>query len=272
MDLGLQDKVIVVTGGSKGIGAAIVRAIAAEGGIAVFADLDKATGDQLVAEIEQAGGKALCMEKNLRTPIACKEFVDEVLKKFGRIDGLVNNAGGNDSIGLEDGSPEEWMDSLSRNLHHYYFMAHYALSALKKSKGPIVNIGSKTAFTGQGGTSAYAAAKGAQAALTREWAVELAKYSIRVNAVIPAEVLTDMYQNWIDTFPNPKEKLKEIEGRIPLERRMTKASEIADTVLFLLSSRSSHITGQHLFVDGGYTHFDRASSILNDKPDQNPTT
>ena len=156
------------------------------------------------------------------------------------------------------------MQSLENNLHHYYYMAHYALPELKKNKGVILNLSSKTAFTGQGGTSPYAAAKGAQLALTREWSVELLKYGIRVNSIVPAEVMTAMYKRWINSFEEPDKKVAEIESRIPLENRMTKAEEIADTALFLLSSRSSHITGQHIFVDGGYAHLDRALSVLKD--------
>ena len=180
------------------------------------------------------------------------------MERFGRIDGLVNNAGVNDSVGLEAGNYEDFIKSIHRNLTHYYLMAHHALPELKKSKGAIVNIGSKTSFTGQGGTSGYAAANGGRNALTREWAVELLPYSIRVNAVIVAECYTPLYERWINTVPNPEEKLQEITEKIPFEKRMTTAKEIADTVVFLLSDRSSHTTGQLLFVDGGYTHLDRA--------------
>ena len=137
-------------------------------------------------------------------------------------------------------------------------MAHYSLPALKKSKGSIVNIGSKTSFTGQGGTSAYAAANGGRNALTREWAVELLPFSIRVNSIIVAECYTPLYQKWIKSFPNPEKKLKEIESKIPLENRMTTTKEIGSAVAFLLSKKSSHTTGQLLFVDGGYTHLDRS--------------
>jgi L-fucose dehydrogenase len=137
-------------------------------------------------------------------------------------------------------------------------MAHHALPYLIKSKGAIVNIGSKTAETGQGNTSAYAASNGGRNALTREWAVELLKYNIRVNAVIVAECFTPLYEKWIKTFENPEEKLKSITEKIPLEKRMTTPEEIANMVVFLLSERSSHTTGQIIHVDGGYVHLDRA--------------
>ena len=152
------------------------------------------------------------------------------------------------------------MLSLHRNLVHYYLIAHYALPELIKSKGSIVNIGSKTAETGQGGTSAYAAANGGRNALTREWAVELLKYGIRVNAVIVAECFTPLYETWIQTLPNPEEKLAHIKAKIPFEKRMTTAEEIANMVAFLLSEKSSHTTGQLIHVDGGYVHLDRAIS------------
>src|SRR6476646_5648181 len=113
-------------------------------------------------------------------------------------------------------------------------MAQYALQHLKQSKGSIVNITSKTAETGQGGTSAYAASNGGRNALTREWAVELLRYGIRVNAVVVAESYTPLYEKWIRTLPNPEEKMKQITSRIPLENRMTTPEEIGNTVAFLL--------------------------------------
>lgn len=258
MDLHLSDKVIVVTGGAKGIGEGIVKVLAAEGAIPVIVGRSESDNNKVVREIEQSGGRAFQVEAELTDPAASENAVKKILKNFDRIDGLVNNAGVNDGVGLENGTYEKFMASLHKNVVHYYLMAHYALPALKKSRGAIVNIGSKTAETGQGGTSAYAAANGGRNGLTREWAVELLKYGIRVNAIIVAECWTPLYEKWIQTLPNPKEKLTEIESKIPLGNRMTTAEEIANTTAFLLSSRSSHTTGQLIHVDGGYVHLDRS--------------
>ena len=263
MNLNLDQKVFIVTGGAMGIGGAITKQLAEEGAVPIIVGRSKVEAEILAEKIRRNGGTAYTIHKELGSPESCREVIEAALKIAPQIDGLINNAGGNDGISLEQGSPEEWQNSLQRNLHHYFYLAHYALPALKKSKGVILNISSKTALTGQGSTSPYAAAKGAQLALTREWAVELLKYGIRVNAIVPSEVMTPMYEKWINTFDDPDKKLEEIEGRIPLEARMTKPKEIADMAVFLLSDRTSHITGQFLFVDGGYVHLDRALSILN---------
>lgn len=258
MDLGIKDKVIVVSGGAKGIGEGIVKVLAAEGAIPVIIGRSEADNSTTVREVEAAGGRAFQVVAELTEPAACETAIRSVIEKFGRIDGLVNNAGVNDGVGLENGNYENFMASLHKNLVHYYLLAHHALPELKKSKGAIVNITSKTADTGQGNTSAYAASNGGRNALTREWAIELLKYGIRVNAVVVAECFTPLYAKWIKTLPNPEEKLKDIESKIPLENRMTTAEEIANAVVFLLSPRSSHTTGQLVYVDGGYVHLDRA--------------
>lgn len=258
MDLGLTNKVIIVTGGAKGIGEGIVKVLAKEGAIAVIVGRKAEDNLKVVREVEAAGGKAFQVVAELTEPAACENAVNAVIKQFGRIDGLVNNAGVNDGVGLEHGNYERFMASLHKNVVHYYLMAHFALPELKKSKGAILNITSKTADTGQGNTSAYAAANGGRNALTREWAVELLKYGIRVNAVVVAECWTPLYENWIKTLPDPEGKLKEIEAKIPLGSRMTTAEEIANTTAFLLSERSSHTTGQLVYIDGGYVHLDRA--------------
>ncbi len=259
MGLQLKDKVIIVTGGAKGIGEGIVEVLAREGAIPAIVGRNEADNNGALKKI---GGKGFQVVAELTRPEECQQAVDAIRKKFGRIDGLVNYAGVNDGVNLENGSYDAFMASLHKNLVHYYLMAHHALQELKKSKGAIVNIGSKVAETGQGGTSAYAAANGGRNGLTREWAVELLKYGIRVNAVIVAESYTPLYEKWIRTLPNPEEKLREINEKIPLGNRMTTAEEIANMVAFLLSERSSHTTGQLIHVDGGYVHLDRSVNAL----------
>lgn len=258
MDLQLQNKIIIISGGAKGIGEGISKVLAKEGAVPVIVGRNEEDNQKTLAEIEASGGRGFQVVAELTEPAAAEKSVKAVIEKFGRIDGLVNNAGVNDGVGLEKGNYEAFMASLHKNLVHYYLLAHYALPQLKKTKGAIVNISSKTAETGQGGTSAYAAANGGRNALTREWAVELLKYGIRVNAIIVAECWTPLYEKWIESLPDPKTKLQSILANIPLEKRMTTSEEIANTAAFLLSDRSSHTTGQLIHVDGGYVHLDRA--------------
>lgn len=246
MELGLHGKVILVTGGGAGIGAAICAALTREGAVPI------SLGRGATAE-----HAARHVELELQDEAAVRAAVDAVLADFGAIHGLVNNAGVNDGVGLDAG-PAAFRASLERNLVHAYLLAHLCTPALKATRGSIVNISSKTAVTGQGGTSGYTASKGALLSLTREWAAALRQDGIRVNAVVPAEVMTPLYQQWLDGFPDPAAQLADIARRIPLGQRLTTAEEIADTVAFLLSERAGHTTGQWVFVDGGYTHLDRA--------------
>jgi L-fucose dehydrogenase len=259
VDLGLKDKVIIVTGGGAGIGEGISRACLAEGARVVVLSRRSENVQNFMAEMESSGAPCTLIEVHLEDLTRCREAITEVERRFGAIDGLVNNAGVNDGVGLASGSVEQFKVSLEKNLIHYYALAHYALPALKLSQGSIVNISSKVALTGQGNTSGYAASKGAQLALTREWAAELLPFNVRVNAVLPAEVMTPLYDRWLKTLGDPDAKLREITSKIPLGKRMTLSSEIAAAVVFLLSPmQSGHTTGQHLIVDGGYVHLDRA--------------
>jgi L-fucose dehydrogenase len=258
MDLALAGKTVVVTGGAQGIGEAVVRALAAEGAIPVIVDRDERAGRLLREALAAEGHRCELVVCDLVESGACRTAVEQTTRLAGAPYGLVNNAGLNDGVALEDGNAEAFVLSLRRNVVHYFEMAQHLLPALKEQKGAIVNIASKVALTGQGGTSGYAAAKGAILSLTREWAVDLLPHGVRVNAVIPAETMTPQYLKWLEGSPNPEEKLATIAGKIPLGRRMTKPEEIAAMVVFLLSPQAGHITGEHLLVDGGYVHLDRS--------------
>lgn len=256
MDLHLAGKPVIVTGGGAGIGAAISLALAREGALPVIFGRDPLAPDfERALRALQPGA---CFHRlDVTDEAALRDAVARTEAEAGPVHGLVNNAGVNDKVGLEDGKAA-FLASLDRNLVHCYLLAHLALPMLRATRGAIVNIASKTALTGQGHTSGYVAAKGALLALTREWAADLAPHGIRVNAVLPAEVLTPMYRAELAKLPDPQARLAEVERMIPFGRRMTRAEEIADTVVFLLSDRASHTTGQWLFPDGGYVHLDRA--------------
>ena len=254
MDLGLRDKIVLVTGGAKGIGAATVKAFLAEDSKVVLVDRD---ADEGYALSKSSGSKVSFIEADLTNLKSCKEAVEQTVSLFGGLDVLVNNAGFNDGLGL-DTPPEKFMVSVQNNLLHVYAMTHYALPQIRKGAGCILNLGSKVSVTGQGQTSAYAAAKGAISALTREWAVALAPDKIRVNCVIPAECLTDQYEQFFQSQTDPDAAKKAIADLVPFAQRLTTPEEIAQTIVFLASECSSHTTGQLVYVDGGYTHFDRA--------------
>ena len=252
MDFELRDKTALVTGGARGIGAAICRGLVAEGCRVVFLDRNREAGEALAAEL---GCGFLAVD--LTDEAACRAAMVRGLDGFdGRLDVLVHNAGVNDGAGLDAG-PAAFLESLHRNLLHVYHLTHLAAEALARARGAVVLVSSKVASTGQGGTSGYAAAKGAINGLTREWAVDLAPRGVRVNTVCPAEVWTPMYADWLASLDDGEAVRKDIESLVPLGQRFTTEQEIADTAVFLASPRSSHTTGQILFVDGGYTHLDR---------------
>ena len=264
MDLGLKNKIVVVTGaaGIKGsIGETIVQSLANEGAIPVIVCRnDRGYGYQ--KELQERGIDALFVKTDLSDPAQIEKAAKAIGDKYGQIDVLINNVGVNDGAGL-DASIDDFMYSLKLNLVSFFAMTKYCLPYIIKAKGNILNIGSKVALTGQGGTSGYAASKGGVLGLTREWAVDLIKHNVRSNAIIIAESWTPAYDNWIKTLDDGAEKLKSIVKKIPLENRMTTPQEIADCCLFTISKKSSHTTGQFIFVDGGYVHLDR--SLLTDQ-------
>ena len=257
MNLGLENKIILVTGGAKGIGAGITRAFAAEGALVCILGRNPQDAADLIAEQSALGYRVESYRVEMTDESTIQEAVESIAAKHGRIDVIVNNAGVNDAVGLRH-SIAAFQESLQKNIVSCFALVHHTLDHLIASRGVIINIGSKCSVTGQGGTSGYAASKGAMNALTREWALDLCRYGIRVNCVIPAEVITPLYERWLEQAPDPIVARDQLEKTIPFGRRTTTIEEISDTTVFLASVRSSHTTGQLIFVDGGYVHLDRA--------------
>lgn len=263
MDLHMENKVIIITGGFKGIGKGITLQLAQEGVTTVIIDKDKEARAGFEEDIKKYSDAYDIFILDLTDTDGIAPIVEQTYKKYGHIDGIVNNAGVNDNKDLETTSWRDFEKSIHGNLTHYYELVHASCAYLKESHGAIVNITSKTALTGQGKTSAYAAAKGGILGLTREWAAALVHDRVRVNAIVVSECWTPLYADWIKTFGDEeaqKARLSVITDKIPLEHRMTTPAEIGNTAAFLLSDRSSHTTGQWVFVDGGYVHLDRALS------------
>lgn len=256
MDLQLKGKVVLVSGGGAGIGSSIVVSLVKEGAVPII--LTRSDKPEFKKELDAMGADYEFHLIDLNNTDQIKPIVDDVAKRRGGIYGVVNNAGCNDNKAIEETSWQDFEKSLHGNLTHYYELVRAALPYLIKSKGSVLNITSKTALTGQGKTSAYAAAKGAILGLTREWAAAFLQYEIRVNAIVVSECWTPLYAKWIKTFDDPEARKKVITDKIPFQHRFTTIEEIGDNTVFLLSPVSSHTTGQWVFVDGGYVHLDRA--------------
>ena len=256
MDLQLKGKVVLVSGGGAGIGSGIVVSLVKEGAVPII--LTRSDKPEFKKELDAMGADYEFHLIDLNNTDQIKPIVDDVAKRRDGIYGVVNNAGCNDNKAIEETSWQDFEKSLHGNLTHYYELVRAALPYLIKSKGSVLNITSKTALTGQGKTSAYAAAKGAILGLTREWAAAFLQYEIRVNAIVVSECWTPLYAKWIKTFDDPEARKKVITDKIPFQHRFTTIEEIGDNTVFLLSPVSSHTTGQWVFVDGGYVHLDRA--------------
>jgi len=256
MDLYLKDKVVIVTGGTKGIGEGIVKSMAAEDAIVIIVNRPGKEGPALEQQLRAQGKNAVYIAAELTKAEECKRVIDETAERFHRIDVIVNNAGGNNQKDLLT-PPGEFLEGMRDNLIHYYALVHYAHDYLIESRGKITNIGSHVSITGQGHTSAYVAAKGAIDGLTREWAAYFCDKGVNVNCVVPGSVWTNSYVKWAQQFPDPEERKRMAEQNIPFGRRMTTVEEFADLVVFVSSGRANHLTGEIIVCDGGYSRLDR---------------
>ncbi len=245
----LSNKVAIVTGAARGMGREEARLFAKEGAKVVVADIIENEAEEVAKEIIKNGGEAMPFKLDVSKAKNWEKMVEEVTKKWGKIDVLVNNAGILSLAGIEDTTEDEWDKVMSINAKSNFLGIKYVLPVMKKSsKGSIINISSIYGLIGSGAAVAYHASKGAVRLLTKTVAAELAKYNIRVNSIHPGVIRTSMTDELLKDPANTKSLLgTTILGR-PAE-----AIEVANGALFLASDESSFMTGSELVIDGGYT-------------------
>ena len=253
MDLGLKDHVILISGGASGIGEAITRACLAEGAKVVVVSRVTPTVQPLLAEFKQHSLPCEFFEAELADPEACRAAVTFVQQKHGRLNGLVNNAGVNDGVGLASGDPARFMESLKLNLLHYYALAHYALPLLQASHGAIVNIASIAATCGIADRFAYSMTKGAVLSMTLSVAKDYIGHGIRCNCISPARVHTPFVDGYLaKNYPGREaEQMQALAHSQPIGRMGT-PDEIATFALYLCSDAASFLTGCDYPIDGGF--------------------
>lgn len=251
----LTGKVAAVTGGGSGIGKASAIRFAAEGAVVYMLDRTPENAEKTKAEIEQAGGKAYVIECDISKPEMIESAMKQVASEAGQLDIVFANAGINGSKApIETLEIDDWNQTMEINLRGTFATVKYAIPHLKENGGSIIitsSINGNRVFSNIG-FSAYASTKAAQVAFMKMAALELARYKIRVNAICPGAIDTE-----IDDNTYPSDDLKEVEipmefpeGDHPLKGEPGKIEEVANLVLFLASSEASHVTGTEIFVDG----------------------
>ncbi len=253
-----EGKVAIVTGGGSGIGRAAALAFAKEGIRVCVMDVKEERAEQVAEEIKDSGGEAMAAEIDVSNSHEVQRGIEQAVQKWGRLDVLFANAGINGTLApIENLSIEEWNTTISTNLNGTFLAVKHAIPFMKKAGGSIVitsSINGNRKFHGFG-MAAYSSSKAAQVAFMKMAALELARYKIRVNAICPGAINTNIGENTDAT-----EAVKEItipvnypEGNQPLEHKPGEPEQVADLVLFLASERSSHITGTEIYIDGAET-------------------
>lgn len=243
----MAGKVVIVTGGSSGIGRATAIAFAREGAKVVIAARRVNEGEAVVKQIVEAGGEAIFVQTDVTQAKEVQALVDRALEQYGRLDCAFNNAGSGKGIRLIDLTEEDWEQEIAVNLKSVWLCLKYQIPALLKTGGgAIVNMASQGAILGVPNYTAYGAAKGGAAALTRAAAAEYASEGIRINSVSPGAVETELWAN------APAGMLEQVAAGIPMQR-VGQPQDIAETVVWLCSDAAGFITGQNVAIDGGYT-------------------
>lgn len=253
----LQDKVAIVTGGAAGIGAATCELFAEEGARVVIADVDEAQGAAVADHINKLGGAAIFVRTDVAQDDDAQRLTETAVNHFGGIDVLVNNAAVFVLKGL-DATIADWQRSLGVNVVGTSLVSRYASQAMKRNnngagRGAIVNIGSISSFAAQPEFVAYSATKAAIVQMTRNMAMDLAPFNIRVNCVCPGTIITSASARHSALLGITLEQFAAETAPLHLLNRVGQPREVAYPILFLASDEASFITGTHLMVDGGYT-------------------
>ena len=246
------DRTVIVTGGSKGIGAGCVEVFARESAFVAILDVDATAGEKLADGLNlSTHGQVSFYQCDVSDAGELQRAINGVADEFGRLDCIINNAGVHPpATSIEEQTLEDLQKLIEVNFISTYLGAKFALPHLKKTCGTIINVSSMTAVLGQDHSSAYAATKGAQLSLTKALAVELGPQGIRVNAILPSNVDTPLMRDWAATLPDPESALKRV-ADFQVFNRMAVPTEIGTVALFLATEDSSFVTGQGIEVEGG---------------------
>ncbi|QDT93380.1 SDR family oxidoreductase [Gimesia algae] len=247
-----QDRVVIVTGGSKGIGEGCSRVFCAEGGQVAILARGLHAGQDLARKLNETGpGKAMFVQCDVGEHEQIRSAIDLVVEQFGRLDCIINNAGVHPpAMSLEETSIEEMEQLMRVNFLSTFAGAKYALPHLRKTKGTIINMSSMTAVLGQHHSTAYCSTKGAQVSFTKSLAIELGEAGVRVNAILPSNIDTPLMRDWAATLPDAENALKTV-ADLQVFKRMGTIEEMGKLALFLATEDSSFLTGQAIEAEGG---------------------
>jgi len=249
----LKNKVAIVTGGAAGIGEATCLLFAEEGAKVVVADIDSEAGEKAVTRIDKLGAKAIFIKTDVSDEKAVRRVCDKAAEQFGRVDILVNNAATFILKGIE-ATVDDWERSLRVNVIGSSLMSRHAVEKMKQTGGgAIVNLSSISAFIAQPLFVTYSATKAALLQMTRNMAMDLAPFNIRVNCVCPGTIITRATRDHMKRVGMNLDQFLAEQTPEYLLRRVGQPREVAYAILFLASDEASFITGTHLMVDGGYT-------------------
>jgi len=246
-------KVVIVVGATSGMGEASAYRFAEEGAQVLVIGRREEKGTDIVKKIEGKSGSASFFKADISIGSSCNQIIDTAIERYGRIDVLANIAGYHISKSVETISIEEWDFLMNTNLKSFFLLCKYAVPYLKKTKGNIVNMSSMVGIVGQTNACAYAATKGGINAMTKNLALDLAKYGIRVNAICPGWVRSELVEDWFHQQGQKEQEIRDNINRMHPLGKIGEPEEAAAAIAFLASGDASFITGITLEIDGGLT-------------------